>query len=284
MNFNKIMRKANRGIILGIVFIVSVLIITIVDVVRFNSSKSEIEDEINNYLNEYLTASESNYDGIWSDDNINTEIDEVSSVIDKYWTDKKCSGSYVAMCTGKNELKTNVGYVYGKSIYEDEADEDISVVDNVSNTSVSLSNVKIKRAAQSVAIVSCDIVVKETVPAFRNYVGIEGMAYVTDVTAGEASVTYDDSYIGDDKKVNSGLSDIVAKYSDSSFILIYEDGKWKISGMKVYSYGDGSASDYYNQCVYDKETGKKIHESQTNNGANEDKNVKKEGGKDGDRS
>ena len=84
MSFKSRMKKMNRGIALGLVIIVVLIIYIVIDNVRFNQSKEDIENVAETYAQAFADASESDVEGIWKKEDAKSYREGLINVIDKY--------------------------------------------------------------------------------------------------------------------------------------------------------------------------------------------------------
>lgn len=104
MDFRKLLKRMNRGIVLGGVALIVLIIYIIVDNVKFENYKAGIIETLKQYTDEceciYLNDANFGKDGKLSKESKKDMQDEYKKVIEKFWIDEKTS---LSKMIGKNK-------------------------------------------------------------------------------------------------------------------------------------------------------------------------------------
>lgn len=240
VNFKIRLKRVNRGLVLGAAVILGTALYVFIAHRRFVNATDGIKTDASNFINAYMTATESDIKGVWSEEDKKAQIAEIDKVMDAYWTDKTIGSSVVdgmlvgdggGMCKKKDF----------KDFYKMCYDEDY--VGNVKDCDASIEKAKIKEYGNKGALYTADVTVTMTIPKYMCFPGLSGYdTYYDDIVdfVGEDSINTNEDrqamvregYIKDDSV------EVSVKYS-VSFIYLYTDGEWKISEAEIYSMWDG---------------------------------------------
>lgn len=91
VRLKKMWKTSNRGLILGLILIVVLVIYISVDKITFNNEKPLIEETLNNYVKELTEVIQTDEAFItsgskWTSDSLNELKKEYQEVLNKYWT------------------------------------------------------------------------------------------------------------------------------------------------------------------------------------------------------
>ena len=230
MSFKTRMKKMNRGIALGLIIIVVLIIYIVIDNVRFNQSKEDIENVAETYAQAFADASESDVEGIWKKEDAKSYREGLINVIDKYWSDSSVSTALINGYESKAELVESMEYFDLANNY----------IGNVKNVKYDFTKVKIKKYGPGGAILTGTVVMTASVPMSESFAYLGGIdsAYSIDWNYGEEDEELEDG------KIKSGMVDIVAEI-DATMIFTYEAGEWKLCNQSTYFMWEGDVSEPY---------------------------------------
>ena len=231
MNFKTRMKKMNRGIALGVIIIVVLIIYIIIDSVRFNQSKDDIESVADNYVQAFAKASESDIEGFWKKDDEVKYEEGISKVIDEYWSDASVSTDVLYGYDSKSNLKEYIGGIEYSTNY----------IGNLKGMQYDLTKVKIKKYGPGGAMLTGTIVMTGSVPMYDEFAYLGGYCSTNEITWDEMISKHEDG------KIKAATVDISADI-ETTIIFTYEDGKWKICNQSMYVM-EGSVGKPYDEEV-----------------------------------
>lgn len=231
MSFKTRMKKMNRGILLGVVILLALIIYIVVDNVRFNQSKDDIKNEAQKYAEAFAAASVSDVEGIWSKEDVEKYNQGLTQVINEYWSDNGVSTALIYGYEGKNDMIDYVSYFGNTSSY----------VGNVKNVKYDFTKVKVKKYGPGGAMLTGTIVMTGSVPQYNGFTFIGGCMYADYFTG------VDDDKENEEGKISNATVDISVEI-DATMIFTYEDGQWKICNQSMFWF-DGKAGASYDEVV-----------------------------------
>lgn len=267
MSIKKKLKKVNRGLVLALALIVVLIIYIIVTDIRFKKSTQKIGDHASQFLNDYLKATESDIDGVWTAKDKENKLNEIESVVDKYWTTGTLGvPSEYDFFTGLNTFKG-----FYSDCYEG------NYAGNVKNTNVSVNNAKISKYGNKGAVYSAEVTVKMSAPKYQSFPGISYQSTVVEYSWDDYDSFYKeyDQIYKDKGLILCETVDLTVKYS-VSFRYIYADGEWKIcqSDIEMDFMSQPTISAGYDKKYYDKESGKPVEIADTDAAADKNSDVK----------
>lgn len=223
MTFKLKMKRINRGVYLGAVIVIILCIYLIAQKIKFNASKDDIAQRVEDYFSDYLKAMESDIDGIWTDEDKEDKKNDIYEVIDKYWTIEDIANSAYYYYDNKNSTKAKVSEIYNEEFY----------AGNVMDTSCKFSDdIKVSRYASKGAIVTGTLEVRMSAPEFSSF-----------PLFGDLTVWYDGELAQNEFNAAMEKGKILSRQveievtMDVTVVLWYEDGEWMISNSSIWTLG-----------------------------------------------
>ncbi|MDO5291940.1 MAG: hypothetical protein Q4F05_04235 [bacterium] len=224
MNFKKMWKSANRGVILGIFLVIIVTIYVIADQIIFNNEKGEINTVVTDYVDDYMATLKASDEVIknkaWTKASGEKELTEFKDLINKYFAYSHYTSEltemyyYIDRQTGEQQIKDAF------------SDEMLKETGYVTSTEHSISSVKIKKYGPQGAIVSFNLNAKITINGAYGFTNIDLEPW-QDYSVNEQ----DGSIINDTSKPETRSNKI-----EVSVQLLREKGSWKISKIATGSF------------------------------------------------
>lgn len=140
--FKKRLKKANRGIILGIILIIGVVIFTVIDNANFKKEKPEIETVVENFITELgnknvLPEKYRNFKGDIPEPEKEAMMSDFSKFIDEYWVFRNQTDGFRS-----SELKSS---------YNDALNIAFESNEYLSECTMEARNIKVRKAGPNCA-------------------------------------------------------------------------------------------------------------------------------------
>ncbi len=222
----KKLKKMNRGLILGAILIIIVVIYVIVDYARFSSEKTIIKSNLEEYLEKFVNAS------IMEDLNYSKESDNyknLSNIINTYWCDKKITNQ-------------NWNFTYPRMLQElnnrfstSSTSKDNEYMDwsngYIFETSYNIKNMTIKKAGPNLAKVTGTIIYDISSSDIGSFIFPFSDGYID---------YYDYNYDGKQQSISKDKY-IASKVENQFEVYMYrEDGNWKIAESNGFAHSQNS--------------------------------------------
>lgn len=218
MNLKKMWKQTNRGIVIGGVLIIGVMVYTKIDNTIFEKEAPSIEKAFRDYANEFIAVNVDDNTSVTSDQESTKELvkakeNRYNKVLDKYWTTKEYS------------LMNQNGFLINKPNIMETIHEGCNNVDfmssRISKINTELSYVDVKKSGPNGAMVECRA---ETECSFYGPVSF----YLLD---GQCILPSDWGFAQDySNNVKEQKEETCKLTTFYTLYYIRDNGEWKISG------------------------------------------------------
>lgn len=198
----KFLKRANRGLLLGGVILMALIIYIVIDYSRFNSEKSAIKKQIEDYMDSFFNHLESyDYEALLK--LVNDSYTGKAVVSDSYFTDITDMSSKI------------------KSISDSLSTEDKKISHMISNVSYRITSNSVKKAGPNMALVKLKYVVTLNSSSSSELV----LPFPFGIYDG---ITYYDSPPVENEQFTYTFE------ADYTLYMYYEKGTWKFSQNSGY--------------------------------------------------
>lgn len=145
-------KRVNRGVVIGIVFLLVGVIYIMSNMMKFNKNKDVIESNFKEYINKWnktfvVEAKDLDSNGRLKNDVRKEKTEKLKKLVDEYWTDSKIDNynDIYSNYTSKNDIKAQID-----EVFSDEYDA------NICMSKANISNFKIKMITENIALINLD--------------------------------------------------------------------------------------------------------------------------------
>ena len=231
MSFKKKLRKINRGLILGGILLVGLIVHIVVDTVSFNNEKSVIRGVIEEYASAMCTTIVTDNPEVDSEGKLTRRLKEdkarkLEELISKYWT-TDISGAEEYYYTKKNMdewINNNYGEDNGSSC----------IVDSMA---ANIKDIKVSKMGPNGAKVEVDIELITTMVGLTDLVFPFSYGNRHEVAGNISDDSWETPVEQLDAEYNGKNIKSERTFYNQTIILLKEQGEWKISSSVDYGSG-----------------------------------------------
>lgn len=215
VRLKKMWKTSNRGLILGLILIVILVIYVSVDKITFNKEKPIIEETLNTYVKELVEVIQTDEEFItsgskWTSDSLNELKEEYQTVLNKYWT----STFYVDSNYSWGQQSLAASKLVLNDLFESQPPMDSEYISNVTYR---ITDLKITKNGPSGAKVTFDLQYTFEYQGNITFFGFDG------------NINRPNDYYWTDTPSESPEKHGFNGSYRLSYDLLREKGEWKIS-------------------------------------------------------